>query len=98
MVPLLYWWISNFSKYLITKPVMIRLQSRDVIETSLHRILALQPDFFYHGANRIFGGIYARLPGLDLSYSVNNFDKAKQLEIFPIYFVNHGDKLDQRNV
>ena len=76
MVPLLYWWISNFSKYLITKSVMVRLQSRDVIETSLHRILALQPDFFYHGANRIFGGIYARLPGLDLSYSVNNFDKA----------------------
>ena len=78
MVPMLYWWVSNYSKYLLTKPVMERLQQRDIIETVLHRILALQPDFFYHGANRIFGGIYARLPGVDLNHSVTNFDKSIQ--------------------
>ena len=78
MVPVLYWWVSNYSRYLLTKPVMERLQQRDIIETVLHRILALQPDFFYHGANRIFGGIYARLPGVDLNHSVTNFDKSIQ--------------------
>ena len=78
MVPVLYWWVSNYSRYLLTKPVMERLQQRDIIETVLHRILALQPDFFYHGANRIFGGIYARLPGVDLNHSVLNFDKSIQ--------------------
>ena len=78
MVPMLYWWVSNYSRYLLPKPVMERLQQRDIIETVLHRILALQPDFFYHGANRIFGGIYARLPGVDLNHSVTNFDKSIQ--------------------
>ncbi|MBT5440694.1 MAG: hypothetical protein HOK88_05140, partial [Candidatus Marinimicrobia bacterium] len=76
MVPILYWWASNYSRYLSKKPVMDRLQSRDLIETALHRILSLEPDYFYHGANRLFGGIYARLPGVELNLSVNNFDKA----------------------
>jgi len=76
MVPILYWWTSNYSRFLAKKPVMERLQSRDIIETALHRILSLEPDFFYHGANRLFGGIYARLPGVELNLSMNNFDKA----------------------
>ena len=76
MVPILYWWVSNYSRFLAKKPVMDRLQSRDIIETALHRILSLKPDFFYHGANRLFGGIYARLPGVELRLSMNNFDKA----------------------
>ena len=76
MVPILYWWVSNYSRFLAKKPVMDRLESRDVVETALHRILSLEPDFFYHGANRLFGGIYARLPGVELSLSMNNFDEA----------------------
>ena len=76
MVPILYWWVSNYSRFLAKKPVMARLQSRDLIETALHRIIALKPDFFYHGSNRLFGGIYARLPGVELSLSMSNFDKA----------------------
>ena len=76
MIPLLYWWVANYSHYLLTKPVMERLAQRDVIETALHRILAVNPNFFYHGAHRIFGGIYARLPGVTLSHSENNFDKS----------------------
>jgi len=76
IVPMLYWWVSNYSRFLAKKPVMERLKSRDLIETVLHKILSLEPDFFYHGANRMFGGIYARLPGVELSLSENNFDKA----------------------
>ena len=76
MIPLLYWWVANYSRYLVTKPVMERLAQRDVIETALHRILAVNPNFFYHGAHRIFGGIYARLPGVTLSHSENNFEKS----------------------
>ena len=76
IVPILYWWVSNYSRFLAKKPVMDRLESRDLVETALHRILSLEPDFFYHGANRLFGGIYARLPGVELSLSMNNFDEA----------------------
>ncbi|MGY8781501.1 MAG: TRAP transporter TatT component family protein [Fidelibacterota bacterium] len=76
MIPHLYWWVANYSRYLLTKPVMERLAQRDVIETALHRILAVNPNFFYHGAHRIFGGIYARLPGVTLSHSENNFEKS----------------------
>ena len=74
MIPILYWWVANYSRYLVTKSVMERLKQRDFIETALHRILSLNPQFFYHGANRIFGGIYARLPGVDLIHSINNFE------------------------
>jgi len=74
LVPYLYWWVANFSRYLVTKPVMERLSQREIIETALHRILSLNPNFYYHGANRIFGGIYARLPGVDLIHSINNFE------------------------
>ena len=76
MIPVLYWWVANYSRYLVTKSVMERLAQRDVIETTLHRILAGNPSFFYHGANRIFGGIYARLPGVELAHSQNNFEKS----------------------
>ena len=74
MIPILYWWVANYSRYLVTKSVMERLSQRDFIETALHRILALNPQSFYHGANRIFGGIYARLPGVELIHSINNFE------------------------
>ncbi|MEA1881946.1 MAG: TRAP transporter TatT component family protein [Candidatus Marinimicrobia bacterium] len=76
MIPVLYWWMANYSRFLVTKSVMERLAQRDIIETALHRILALNPSFFYHGANRIFGGIFARLPGVDLNHSENNFEKS----------------------
>jgi len=76
MIPVLYWWVANYSRFLVTKSVMERLAQRDIIETTLHRILALNPSFFYHGATRIFGGIYARLPGVELSHSENNFEKS----------------------
>ena len=76
MIPILYWWVANYSRYLVTKSVMERLSQRDIIETALHRILAVNPNFFYYGAHRIFGGIYARLPGVELILSENNFAKS----------------------
>ncbi len=84
LIPLLYWWTANYSRYLMTKPVMNRLENRDKIEAALHRVISFKPDFFYHGANRIFGGMYARLPGVDLVHAENNF--AKSIEGSPNYF------------
>ncbi len=83
-VPVLYWWTANFSRYLATKSVIERLNHRDLIETALHRILALEPDYFYGGPYRIFGGIFARIPGVELSHSYTYFDQAIQSN--PNYF------------
>jgi len=73
-VPLLYWYASNFSRYLAERPVIERLNNRDLIETSLHRIQTLDPNYFYGGPNRLFGGIFARLPGIDLELSYRQFE------------------------
>ena len=70
-----YWWAENFTSYLLTKPVLKRLENREVIETILHRILSVDPGYNFHGANRIFGSFYAKLPGVSLEQSRNNFDK-----------------------
>ncbi len=75
-VPVLYWWVANYSRYLVDKPVIERLNNRDVIETALHRILALDPSFFYGGPHRIFGGILARIPGVELAHSYTYFNQA----------------------
>ena len=84
LIPLIYWWTANYARYLITKPVMYRLENRDKIESALHRVISFKPDYFYHGANRIFGGMYARLPGVDLIHAENNFEKS--IEGSPNYF------------
>ena len=70
-----YWWAENFTSYLLTKPVLKRLENREVVETVLHRILSEDPGYNFHGANRIFGSFYAKLPGVILEQSKNNFDK-----------------------
>ena len=75
MLPVAYWWAENFTSYLLTKPVLKRLENREVIETVLHRTLSEDPGYNFHGANRIFGSFYAKLPGVSLEQSKNNFDK-----------------------
>lgn len=75
-VPILYWWIANYSRFLVNKTVIERLKSRELIETALHRILALDGNYFYGGPHRIFGGIYARIPGVELSHSYAYFDQS----------------------
>ena len=87
LLPILYWWVENYSSYLITKPVMNRLENRDKVETALHQILSIKPDFYYHGANRIFGELYSRLPGVDLIHAENNFQKSVTGN--PNYFANY---------
>ena len=87
LIPVLYWWVENYSSYLMTKPVMNRLENRDKVETALHQILSIKPDFYYHGANRIFGELYSRLPGVDLIHSENNFQKS--VVGSPNYFANY---------
>jgi len=76
ILPVAYWWAENFTSYLLTKPVLKRLESREIIETVLHRILSINPEYNFHGANRIFGSFYAKLPGVNLDQSKNNFDKS----------------------
>ena len=92
LVPLLYWWVENYSSYLMTKPVMDRLENRDKIETALHKMLSIKPDFYYHGANRIFGELYSRLPGVDLIHSENNFQKA--ITGSPNYFATYVSRAE----
>ncbi len=75
-IPVLYWWIANSARYFSSKPVIERLNHRDEIETGLHRIQALKPDYFYGGPNRIFGGIFARIPGVELSLSESYFKQS----------------------
>jgi len=87
LLPILYWWVANYSSFLMTKPVMDRLENRDKIETALHRILSIKPDFYYHGANRIIGGVYARLPGVELIHAENNFEKS--IKGSPDYFATY---------
>ena len=38
-VPALYWWAANLGRYLINKPVVERLNYRDLLETIIHRNL-----------------------------------------------------------
>ena len=75
-LPATYWWAENFTSYLMTKPVLKRLENREIIETVLHRILSIDPGYNFHGANRIFGSFYAKLPGVNLDQSKNNFEKS----------------------
>ena len=71
-----YWWAENFTSYLVTKPALQRIENRETLETVLHRLLSINPEYNYHGANRIFGSFYAKLPGIELNQSENNFEKS----------------------
>lgn len=84
LVPALYWWSANLGRYLAYKPAMLRLEYQEVVETAMHRILALEPDYYYGAANRFFGALYARIPGIELSRSKDYFDLA--IEKHPNYF------------
>lgn len=80
LLPVAYWWAENYTSYLLTKPVLQRIESREIIETVIHHILSVNPEYNYHGANRIFGTFYAKLPGVNLDQSKSNFDKSISIE------------------
>ena len=75
-VPALYWWAANFGRYLTTKPVLKRIESREIIETAMHRIATLDEDYYYGGPTRFFGTFYSRLPGVPLDRAKINFDQS----------------------
>lgn len=82
-VPALYWWVANLGRYLINKPVVERLNYRDLLETIIHKILTLDPTYHYGGGYRMLGLVYIRLPGIELSKSKQYFDQA--ILTFPNY-------------
>ena len=75
-IPALYWWAANFGRYLTTKPVLKRIESREIIETAMHRIATLDEDYYYGGPTRFFGTFYSRLPGVPLNRAKSNFDQS----------------------
>ena len=76
VVPGLYWWAVNLAYYLINKPVLARLNQRELMETIMHRVLALEPAFHFSGPYRFFGILYTRIPGIELSQSETYFNQA----------------------
>lgn len=75
-VEALYWWAANMGRYLSSKSVRKRLEYSELIESVMHRVLSLKPDYFYGGPYRYFGAFYARLPGVELKRSDDYFQKA----------------------
>lgn len=85
-IALLYWWAANFGSYLLTKPIIERLAYREQFEQVLHRLLLLNPNFFYGGPYRLFAVFYARIPGVELSRSGTYFDQA--IAAYPEYLAS----------
>ncbi len=82
-VPGMFWWAVNEAKYLNTKPILDRLNKRELLEVIMHRIISLEPSYFYGGPFRFFGAFYTRIPGIELSQSKSYFDQA--IANFPNY-------------
>lgn len=86
VVPGLFWWATNLARYLNTRPVIERLNHREILEVLMHRTLSLEPGFFYSGPYRFFGSLYTRIPGIELSQSETYFNQA--LSANPDYLGN----------
>ena len=86
LVPSMYWWATNKLWYLNNKPAIERINQRELLEIIMHRIISLEPDYFYGGPYRFFGVFYSRIPGVEISQSKNYFQKA--INSYPNYFGN----------
>ena len=69
----------------------------------MHRVLSLDPGFYYSGPYRFFGSLYTRIPGIELSQSETYFHQA--LSTNPEYLGNavlmaefYHQKAENRNV
>ena len=78
VIPGLFWWATNLGRYLNDKPVLERLKYRELLEVIMHRIISLEPNFYYSGPYRFFGSLYTRIPGIELSQAKTYFDQAIQ--------------------
>ncbi len=83
-VPALYWWMVNTGSVLITKPVVERLKHRVLIESTLFKLLSLDPTYYYGGPFRLLGIFYSRIPGVDLNQSKTYLEQA--INSYPGYF------------
>mgnify|MGYP001303485647 CR=1 FL=1 len=72
----LYWWAINLAHYLKNRPVLERLNQRELMEVIMNRVLAIEPSFHFSGPYRFFGLLYTRIPGLDLSQSETYFNQS----------------------
>ena len=86
LLPGLYWWGKNLAHYLNTRPVIERLNNRELLEVIMNRVLTLDPDFHYGGAYRFFGMLYSKIPGLDIKQSYSYFEQA--IKSNPHYLAN----------
>jgi len=86
-VPALFWWAVNEARYLNTKPVLARLEKRELLEVIMHRIISLEPGYYYGGPYRFFGAFYTRIPGIELSQAQSYFEQA--ISAFPLYLGSH---------
>jgi hypothetical protein len=75
-IGVLFWWATNHGKFLINKPVIDRIGSREILEIAMHRISILDEDYYYGGPRRFFGMFYSRLPGVPLNRAKLNFDQS----------------------
>ncbi len=82
----IYWWAVNLGWFLNKEPVLERLKYRELLEVLMHRIISLEPNFYYSGPYRFFGSFYTRIPGIELFKSKTYFDQA--IETNPEYFGN----------
>lgn len=87
VVPGLFWWATNLARHLNTKPVIERLNHRELVEVMMHRIITFEPGFHYSGPYRFFGSLYTRIPGVELSQSETYFNQA--IETHSAYLGNH---------
>jgi hypothetical protein len=86
LLPGLYWWGKNLAHYLNTRPVIERLNNRELLEVIMNRVLTLDPDFHYGGAYRFFGMLYSKIPGLDIKQSYSYFEQS--IKSNPHYLAN----------
>ena len=75
-IGVLFWWVNNQGKFLINKPIIDRIGSREILELAMHRISTLDEDYYYGGPTRFFGMFYSRLPGVPLDRAKLNFDQS----------------------
>lgn len=81
-LPFLYWAAAGIARYGKHAPFSQKLKARPVIRLYWDRVYELQPDYFYGGGYRFFGGYYALVPAItgeqDVSKAKEMLDQAVQ--------------------
>jgi len=75
-ISVLFWWAINHGNFLINRPVIDRINSREMLEVAMYRISTLDEDYYYGGPSRFFGMLYSRLPGVPLNRARLNFEQS----------------------